>query len=213
MAVRSLRDLLDQPIISRDDVQLGEVADAYLEPVEQRVVKLSVDWLPNRDQVSGPDLDLPLAQVTNFDPHQLVVASEVGETAGLDFSPYDDGDLVAGGQILDREVVTKSGEPIGLLADVYFDDSDGAITGYEVEQPETGMPSRIIAPTPEIEFSGDRVIMPDRFQLVEDRYGDEDEDMREEQDLVFESGNRDRKVEDPSLESEEEAPEPSPFLD
>lgn len=214
MAVRSVRDLLDQPVISRSDVLMGEVTDAFLEPVEHRVVKLSVDWVAARGQVSGPDVDLPLGQVTNFDPHQVVVATEVGETAGLEFEPYDDQELLPASGLLEREVSTRSGDPLGLLADIYFDDGDGAVTGYEVEQPETGLPSRILAPAPDIDFTGDRIVVPDNFHLAEtDGLDEEDESLAEEQDLVFESGERDRKTEEPGLDEIEETSESTSFMD
>lgn len=213
MAVRSVRDLLDQPVISPSDIHMGEVTDAFLEPTEQRVVKLSVDWVMHRDQVSGPDLDLPLSQVANYDPHHIVVGSEVGETSGLEFEPYAADELVAASSLLEREVSTRSGDPLGLLADIYFDDGDGAVTGYEVEQPETGLPSRILAPSSDIDFTGDRVVVPDNFHLAEnDGFSDEDE-VGEEQDLVFESGERDRRTEDPGLDMAEETTDTTSFMD
>lgn len=214
MAVRSVRDLLDQPVLSPSDVLLGEVTDAFLEPTEQRVVKLSVDWVSNRDQVSGPDLDLPLNQVANYDPHQIVVGSEIGETAGLDFDPYESQDLVAASSLLEREVSTRSGNPLGRLADIYFDDADGAVTGYEVEQPEAALPSRILAPSADIEFGADRVVVPDNFHLAErDPFDEEEEGQTEEQDTVFESGEHDRRTEDPGIELPEEVSDTASFLD
>ena len=214
MAVRSIRDLLDQPVISRSDVLLGQVTDAFVEPGEQRVVKLSVDWVEHRAQVSGPDVDLPLSQITNYDPHQLVVATEVGETAGLEFEPYDDLELLAASSLLDRDVLTRSGDPLGHLADIFFDDGDGAVTGYEVEQPETALPNRILAPSFDMDFAGDRLVDPDNFHLAEQEamVGEED-DLAEEQDLVFESGEHDRKTEEPGVDEPEDIPEATSFMD
>lgn len=214
MAVRSVRDLLDQPVISRSDVLMGEVTDAFLEPAEQRVVKLSVDWVEARSKVSGPDVDLPLGQVTNFDPHHVVVATEVGETAGLEFEPYDSQDLVPASTLLEREVYTRSGDPLGLLADIYFDDGDGAVAGYEVEQPEAGLPSRILAPSADMDFGGERIVVPDTFHLAEiEGFGEENGGLSEEQDLVFESGEHDRKTEEPGVEETEEGTETTSFMD
>lgn len=214
MAVRSVRDLLDQPVISSSDVLMGEVTDAFLEPAEQRVVKLSVDWVAARSQVSGPEIDLPLGQVTNFDPHHLVVATEIGETAGLEFEPYDDQELLPASGLLEREVSTRSGNPLGLLADIFFDDGDGAVAGYEVEQRETGLPSKILAPASDIDFGGDRIVVPDNFHLAEiEGFGEENGGTSEEQDLVFESGEQDRKTEEPGVDEIEEGTETTSFMD
>ncbi|MBM3268847.1 MAG: PRC-barrel domain-containing protein [Candidatus Sericytochromatia bacterium] len=214
MATRSVRDLLEQPVISPDDVHMGDVADVLIDPAEQRVVTLAVDWLAHPGQISGPSSDLPLSQVANFDPHQLVTGGEVGQTAGLDFDAVDAESLIPATSLLDREVSTRSGDVLGGLADIYFDDSDGAVSGYEVEQEATGLPSRILLPSADMEFGADRVVVPDNFQVATDEeYGLEDEEVAEEQDLVFESGLPDRRTEDPSVEGPDERPERDRIID
>ncbi|MBI6546859.1 MAG: PRC-barrel domain-containing protein [Cyanobacteria bacterium NC_groundwater_1444_Ag_S-0.65um_54_12] len=213
MAERTVRDLLGLSIVSGNDVQLGDISEVYIDPVEQRVVKFSVDWVDDREHITGPDADLPLGQVMNFDPHQLVVATEIGETAGLDFAPYVTEDLIAASVMLDHEVVTRSGHWLGNLADIYFDESDGAITGYEVEQPESLLPSKLLAPTPDTEITSDRLIVPERLHFTslakEAELGREEE----EQDLVFESGEADRSVEEPTFDLSLEETTSNPYLD
>ncbi len=213
MATRSVRDLLEQPVVSRDDVLLGEVAEVFLEPSEQRIVKLSVDWVEGAGQVFGPESDLPLAQVSNFDPHQLVVGGDVGETAGLDYDPVDATLLLPATALLDREVQTRSGDPLGALADIFFDDGDGAVVGYEVEQESTGLPSRILLPSADMELGGECIVVPDTFQVAPEAFEPDGEDEAEEQDLVFESGAPDRRIEDPTLESPDERPERDRLID
>ena len=208
MRQRGIRNLLDLTVITRRGVTMGDVSDVQIDPAEQRVLKLSVNWVTDLRQVYGPDMDLPFTQITNFDPHQLVVADEIGETAGLDLLNFgEDGLFLNASQILDHPVRTQEGKALGTLADVFFDEDDGAIIGYEVisdrsESEHTR--SLILSPSTDLELRQDVVIVPDRIKTVSvsatpDLSLREAQERQEELDYVFEADEPDKRTDDPDL--------------
>lgn len=208
MRQRGIRNLMDLSVVTKRGVTMGEVADVQIDPSEQRVMKLVVDWVAERRQVYGSDIDLPFTQISNFDPHQLVVAEELGETAGLDLLNYgEEGLFLTATQLLDHPVRTQSGQELGLLADVFFDEDDGAIIGYELvnERTEnTHERSLVLSPTTDLEFRQDAVVVPDRITTVSVSAAPgmiqrETEERQEEMDYVFEASEPAKRTDDPDL--------------
>lgn len=206
MRQRGIRNLMDLTVMTRRGVNMGEVADVQIDPAEQRVLKLSVNWVSDLQQVYGPDLDLPFSQITNFDPHQLIVADEIAESAGLDLLNYgEEGLFLNASQLLDQPVRTQSGKELGLLADVFFDEDDGAIIGYEVlsEEPNRDR-SLILAPSTDLEWREQAVVVPDRARTVSisatpDLAQREEAERQAEIDYVFEADEPDKRTDDPDL--------------
>ncbi len=207
MAEVALHSILDLPVMASDDVHLGNVVDVLIAVSEQRVIALVVEWVGGREQIQGPGEVLPLSQVTQFDPHQLVVHSEYAETAGLDFDPYEEGGMILASKFLDREVTTRSGRSLGILADVFFDETDGAVTGYEVDREEAALPALVIGPCADLELLAERIIVPDRFSVVPlaalQQMAEDEE--AEPQEFVFEASLAERPSEEPDLIEENEA--------
>lgn len=208
MRQRGIRNLMDQTVVTRRGVTMGDVTDVQIDPAEQRVLKLSVDWVSDLRQVYGPDMELPFSQITTFAPHQLVVADEIAETAGLDLLNFgDDGLFLNATQILDHPVRTQEGKELGALADVFFDEDDGAIIGYEVinERSENDHTrSLILAPSTDLELRQDAVIVPDRVKTVSvsatpDLSLREAQERQEEMDYVFEADEPEKRTDDPDL--------------
>lgn len=217
MRVRGIRNLLDLPLVTMQQVHMGDVSDALLDLSEQRVVKLVVDWVMDNRQVCGSDLDLPFTQVATFDPHQAVICDEIGETAGLDLLNYDDEALVSvQACLLDRDVVTVSGERLGSLVDCYIDEEDGAILGFEVSREDLGpeeVRTRLLAPTTEMDFKDGEIVIPDKILTITlasaeglSRVGGEDP---EALDYVYEREERPARTQAP--DSEEELTDPNQF--
>lgn len=146
-----------------DDVHLGDITDALIDLTEQRVVSFVVDWVMEHRQVFGSSENLPFTQVEDFLPHFVVVAAEIGETAGLDLIPISEGDnLSANDDLMGRSVLDCQGRVLGSLSDIYFDDEDGAIEGYEV-LPEGETPHAwILPPSAELEFTEKGMVISDR---------------------------------------------------
>ncbi len=207
MAEIALHTILDLPVMASDDVHLGDVVDILISVPEQRVVALVIEWAAGREQIQGPGDVLPLSQISQFDPHQLVVHSEYAETAGLDFDPYEEGGMVLASRFLDREVLTRSGRSLGILADVFFDEVDGAITGYEVDREEAALAARVIGPCADLEILAERIVVPDRFSLVSLEALQEmaEEEEAEPQEFVFEASLAERPTEEPDLAEENES--------
>ncbi len=208
MRQRGIRNLMDLTVVTRRGVTMGDVSDVQIDPAEQRVLKLTVDWVSDLRQVYGPDMDLPFSQIANFDPHQLVVADEIAETAGLDLLNYgDDGLFLTATQLLDHPVRTQEGRDLGTLADVFFDEDDGAIIGYEVvsERSEAEHTrSLILSPSTDLEWRQEAVIVPDRVKTVSvsatpDLSRREAQDQQEDLDYVFEADEPDKRTDDPDL--------------
>ena len=220
MRQRGIRNLLDLTVITRRGVNMGDVSDVQIDPAEQRVLKLSVNWVTDLRQVYGPDMDLPFTQITNFDPHQLVVADEIGESAGLDLLNFgEDGLFLNASQILDHAVRTQEGKELGTLADVFFDEDDGAIIGYEVinERSENEHTrSLILSPSTDLELRQDVVVVPDRIKTVSvsatpDLSRREAEERQEELDYVFEADEPDKRTDDPDLDGMVPDPNEYPY--
>lgn len=200
MGYRNVRDLLELPVVTESELHMGDVTGAYLDLAEQRLIKLAVEWTQMPDQVSGSDEDLPFSQVSHFEPHQLVVADEIGETAGLDFAPYDEDDLVPASELLDHEVVTRQGRRLGTLVDIFVDEADGAVVGYEVSREEGDRhPSVILPPAKDLELVDGEVLVADNLRpLPMPLRSLEDED-RDDTSAQLERVGRDRKTEQPEL--------------
>ncbi|MNL02547.1 PRC-barrel domain protein [compost metagenome] len=220
MRQRGVRNLLDLSVITRRGVNMGDVSDVQIDPAEQRVLKLSVNWVTDLRQVYGPDMELPFSQISNFDPHQLVVADEIGETAGLDLLNFgEDGLFLNASQILDHPVRTQEGKELGTLADVFFDEDDGAIIGYEVinDRSETEHTrSLILSPSTDLELRQDVVIVPDRIKTVSvsatpDLSLREAQERQEELDYVFEADEPDKRTDEPDLDGMVPDPNEYPY--
>ena len=208
MRQRGIRNLMNLAVVTRRGLSMGDVADVQIDPAEQRVMRLAVNWISDLRQVYGPDLDLPFTQISNFDPHQLVVADEIAEAAGLDLMNYgEEGLFLSASQLLDQPVRTLGGTELGLLADVFFDEDDGAIVGYELvsEQSEAEHTRALmLSPSTELELQADAVVVPDRIKIMSaGTHGDlsrrESEDRQEELDDVFEADEPDKRTEHPDL--------------
>lgn len=208
MRQRGIRNLMDLTVVTRRGISMGDVSDVQIDPAEQRVMKLAVNWVSDLRQVYGPDLDLPFTQITNFDPHQLVVVDEIAETAGLDLLNYgEEGLFLNASQLLDHPVRTQGGQELGMLADVFFDEDDGAIIGYEIvdERSESEHTrSLILSPSTELEWRQDAVVVPDRIKTVSVSATPEltrqaSQDMQEDLDYVFEADEPDKRTDDPDL--------------
>lgn len=215
MKQRSVRNLLDQPLVTTSQVPMGDVTEVFVDPTEQRLIKLGIEWAMHDRIVHGSDLDLPFTQIVNFDPHQIVVSDEIGETAGLDLLNYDpDSLLKCADQLLDRTVRTESGEALGSLVDIFFDEEDGAILGYEITNDEIEAEHRrsmLMAPTTDFTLADGEVLVPDKPRLVELPSNAKFTAMEEEldQDYVFESDEPDRRSQNPELD--EMNPDPNEY--
>lgn len=217
MRVRGIRNLLELPLVTVQQVHMGDISDALLDLSEQRVVKLVVDWVMDNRQVSGSDLDLPFSQIAAFDPHQVIVSDEIGETAGLDLLNYDGDALVSIQEcMLDRDVVTVSGERLGSLVDCYIDEEDGAILGFEVSHEELGpeeVRTRLLAPTTDMDFKDGEIVIPDKILTITLASAEglarlEGEDP-EAADYVFETEEMPARTQAP--DSDEELTDPNQF--
>lgn len=193
MRVRGIRNLLDLPLVTEKQIHTGDVVDVLVDFTEQRAIKLGISWVMNDRQVSGPDLNLPFNQIVTFDPHQVVVSDEIAETAGLDLLNYEEDSLVSVSQaLLDHEVVDEAGQSLGSLVDLFVDEEDGAILGFEIttERSESEHDrTRILAPSTDMELRDGRIVMPARIRTVtllpaEGSNTLNDEDREEAEDLL-----------------------------
>ncbi|MBO9540397.1 PRC-barrel domain-containing protein [bacterium] len=217
MRVRGIRNLLELPLVTAQQVHMGDISDALLDLSEQRVIKLVIDWVMDNRQVSGSDLDLPFSQIAAFDPHQVIVSDEIGETAGLDLLNYDDDALVSVNDcLLDRDVVTVSGQRLGSLVDLYLDEEDGAILGFEVSHQELGVDevrTRLLAPTTDMDFKDGEIVIPDKILTItlasSEGLSRVEGEEAEDADYVFEAEEMPARTQDP--ESDEDVTDPSQF--
>lgn len=207
MRIRGVRNLMDLPLVTEQQVHMGDITDVFLDPTEQRVVKLGISWVMDNRQVSGSDNDLPFSQITSFDPHQAIVSDEIGETAGLDLLNYGDETLVsATGTLLDHPIVTRSGKRLGTIVDFFVDEEDGAILGYEVSNEAIENEHRktqILAPTTDMEFRNDDIVIPDRLTTVTlasvEGLRRMEEEQQEDADYVFEQEEPAARTQAPEL--------------
>lgn len=208
MRQRGIRNLMDLAVVTRRGVTMGDVADVQIDPSEQRVLKLQVNWAPEFSQVYGPETDLPFSQIMAFQPHQVVVRDEITQAAGLDLLNYgEDGLFLSASQFLDKPVRTQSGQPLGTLADLFYDEGDGAIVGYEVTNEQAEGPrgrSLILSPSTDLELASDAVIVPDRVKTVSvtatpELSRREAEEHQEDEEFVFETQELEKRTEDPDL--------------
>ncbi|HEY9766654.1 MAG TPA: hypothetical protein V6C82_09820 [Chroococcales cyanobacterium] len=199
----NLRSLIGSPILTEDQINTGEVTDAFVDLLEQRIVKFAVDWTMERRQVSGSEENLPFSQVAEFTPHWLIVAEEIGETAGLDLVPMSEGaNVLALGDLLDHSLFDQQGNCLGTICDLFFDRDDGAISGYEVLPPEEDRPSMLLPPGSDWELESRGIVISDlaKAAMLEGRLRITSwEEEREEEDIEgqYEAKSPERRTVEP----------------
>lgn len=207
MRIRGVRNLMDLPLVTERHVHMGDITDVFLDPAEQRIVKLGITWVVDNRQFSGSDPELPFTQIRNFDPHQAIVSDEIAETAGLDLLNYGDDSLVsATSTLLDHQIVTRGGQQLGTVVDFFVDEEDGAILGYEVTNDSIESEHRktqILAPSTDMEFRGSEIVVPDRITTVTlasvEGLRRMEEEQQEDNDYVFEQEGTSARTQNPEL--------------
>jgi sporulation protein YlmC with PRC-barrel domain len=147
------------PLLTPAGVRMGEIADAFYEPYEQRILAFVVEW--EDAAAAGADNLLPLTQITELNADIATVADEIGVSAGLQANLDRMGDnwLPAFEKLLDRPVVDEAGNTIGRLADMHFDPQDGSVEFYEVVLEEQADPL-MLPPAKGLDVVDGKVLVP-----------------------------------------------------
>jgi sporulation protein YlmC with PRC-barrel domain len=157
---RSLLSMKDLPLMTAAGVRIGEIADAYFDPFEQRILAFRVEW--EDTVVLGPDDLLPITQLLELNADIGTVADEIGVTAGLEPDLSDgtaDGLQLAFVELIDHVVVDAAGARIGRLADLQFDPQDGSVEFYEIVSDHDDE-ALMLPPDKGIEMRDSQLIVP-----------------------------------------------------
>jgi uncharacterized protein YrrD len=157
-----MASMVGMPVVSALGVRMGEVRDAWVDPVEHRVLAFVVEW--EETQATHQGDVLPLVDVTELNADVLTIGDELGAGHGLDrdFPEAGEGLLLAIAQVLDLRLVDERDQVLGLVVDVLFDPQDGGVQAYEIG-PEGGeaVDTELLVPHRGLEFrDGDALVCP-----------------------------------------------------
>jgi len=126
--MRKGKSVIGQAVFSiADGMQVGSVKDLVLEDGEDGVVALLV----SEGGLLGTSKLVPFASVIRFGPSAVMIADRSSVIpAGSD--PRVSEILGRRGTLLGTRVMSDDGKDLGNIADMYFDETSGRITGYEV---------------------------------------------------------------------------------
>jgi len=157
-----MASMVGMPVISGLGVRMGEVRDAWVDPVEHRILAFVVDW--EESQATHQDDALPLVDVTELNADVVTIGDELGAGHGLDrdFPGGGEGLLRVIDQILDRRLVDERDQVLGVVVDVLFDPQDGGVQAYEIGAEDGGaVDTKLLMPHRELEFrDGDALVCP-----------------------------------------------------
>lgn len=126
--MRKGKSVIGQPLLSYNDgAKVGSVKDLLIGGNNDRLVALLVE---EGGLLSSPRA-VPLAYVTSFGKDAVVITDLRGIIAADNY-PEAAEILSRNDKLLGKKVFTESGEDHGKIDDVFFNDADGRVLGYEV---------------------------------------------------------------------------------
>ena len=126
--MRKGRNIIGKDVLGLDDgSKLQDVTDLIVDPAGQRLVALVVD----EGGLMSSARVVPIEAVSAFGKDAVVI-----QGAGAIISTSDNDALRsivdADEKILGKKVFTTDGDEQGSVADIYFDETTGAVLGYEL---------------------------------------------------------------------------------
>jgi uncharacterized protein YrrD len=126
--MRKGKSVIGQPVYSvADGVKVESVKDLVLEEGEDGVIALLV----SEGGLLSTSTVVPFASVVRFGPSAVMIDDRSSVIPAAS-DPHVTEILGRQGTLLGTRVLTDGGEDLGTIADMYFDEASGRITGYEV---------------------------------------------------------------------------------
>lgn len=126
--------VIDQDVFSlADGSRLESVTDLLTNESNDAIVALLVD----SGGLMGSSRVIPISAVHRFGPSAVMV-DDADVIVAADDIPEVKGILERGDSLLGSRVLTIEGEDLGEIKDMYFDESDGHIRGFEVSGGRVG---------------------------------------------------------------------------
>ena len=126
--MRKGKTVMGQDIYSvSDGLRVDSVKDLVLEDGDDGVVALLV----SEGGLLSSSRVIPFASVVRFGPSAVMIDTAASVVPATD-EPRVHEILDRKGTLLGTRVMTEEGEDLGTIADVYFDEGSGRVTGYEV---------------------------------------------------------------------------------
>ncbi len=120
-------DIISKPVLSRDGQQQGAVRGVVADQGGQRIIALLVEDKSN--QVKA----IPFGGVERIGTDAVIVSLGVKNLA-IDAWPEVATMVARNKPYRGRDVITSSGKNVGRLSDLYFDETNGHIVGFEISQ-------------------------------------------------------------------------------
>ena len=126
--MRKGKSVIGQPVYSLSDgTKVDSVKDLILEEGEDGVVALLV----SEGGLLGTSTVVPFSAVARFGPSAVMIDDRASAVPAAS-DPRVHEILERRGTLLGSRVITDGGEELGTIADLYFDETSGRISGYEV---------------------------------------------------------------------------------
>lgn len=126
--MRKGKSVIGKEILSlAEGVKLDKVNDLVVEPGGQRVVALVV----SEGGFMSSSKVVPIVQVASFGKDAVVIESS-DSIISASAEPELEAIVAGDDRILGKTVYTTTGDDQGSIADIYFEESTGAVVGYEI---------------------------------------------------------------------------------
>ena len=126
--MRKGKSVIGQDIYSVSaGIRVESVKDLVLEDGDDGIIALLV----SQGGLLGTSRIVPFASVVRFGPAAVLI-DDADSVIPAASDPHVAEILDRKGSVLGTRVVTEEGEDLGRIADMYFDETSGRITGYEV---------------------------------------------------------------------------------
>lgn len=126
--MRKGKSVIGKEILSlAEGVKLDKVNDLVVEPGGQRVVALVV----SEGGFMSSSKVVPIVQVASFGKDAVVIESS-DSIISASAEPELEAIVAGDDRIVGKTVYTTTGDDQGSIADIYFEESTGAVVGYEI---------------------------------------------------------------------------------
>jgi uncharacterized protein YrrD len=163
--MRKVNTIIGQELISlTDGHRIAPVKDVILDSHQEHVAALVVQ---EAGLMSGARI-VPIDEVRSYGRDAIVIE---GDATVVDAGGRPDIEVADGPSLAGMRVYTNTGEQVGSIADVYFEEDDGRIVGFEISAGAVGdiADGRRFLPAEQLDHIGEEVVYvrPDASERME----------------------------------------------
>jgi uncharacterized protein YrrD len=152
--MRKVNTIIGQKLISlADGHEIAEVKDVVLDRSFEHLTAIVVD----EGGLMSDARVVPVGAVHSYGKDAIVIARDDAVVAG---GTLPDTDLSSGNALAGKKVFSSAGEQVGTLSDVYFEEDDGRVVGFEISSGvvNDAAGGRKFLPAQQLDHVGDEIV-------------------------------------------------------